>query len=165
MSTLQYGVAIAMNGLVIVIFSIPVNSLLARFPPVFALIGAALLMGTGFGLTGIVHTAPLYALSVVVWTFGELMAAPVTSTMIANLSPVHLRGVYQGVYGTAWGLASFAGPALGGLVLSYFGATSLWLSCFALGIVIALGYVLLAIRTPYTTKEKRNEEIDMECSS
>jgi MFS family permease len=153
MSELQYGVAIAMNGLIIVLFSIPVNTLLARFPPIFALSGAALLMGTGFGLTGVVHTVPLYALSVVVWTFGELMAAPVTSTIIANLSPIHMRGVYQGIYGTAWGLASFAGPALGGLVLSYLGASSLWLGCFALGIVIAFGYILLARKTSYITKE------------
>ncbi len=153
MSEIQYGVAIAMNGLIIVLFSIPVNALLTRFPPIFALISAALLMGTGFGLTGIVDTAPLYALSVIIWTFGELMAAPLTSTIITNLSPVHLRGVYQGVYGTAWGLASFAGPALGGLVLSYFGATSLWLGCFALGIIIAFGYILLARKTSYVTKE------------
>ncbi len=153
MSALQYGVAIAMNGLVIVVWSIPVNRLLARFPPFFALAGAALLMGTGFSITGIVHTTPLYALSVVIWTFGELMAAPVTSTVIANLAPVHLRGVYQGIYGTAWGLASFAGPAVGGLVFSYFGASSLWEGCFVLGLVIALGYIVLSRRTIHITRK------------
>ncbi|MEO8970587.1 MAG: MFS transporter [Ktedonobacteraceae bacterium] len=143
MSTAEYGIAIAMNGLLIVGVSVPVSHILPRFPRHFALAGSALLMGTGFGLVGFVHTLPFYALTVIIWTMGELIAAPVGSTLIADLSPVHLRGLYSGVFGTAWGLAAFVGPALGGLVLEHFGNLSLWSGCFTLGLIVALGQLLL----------------------
>lgn len=143
MSTAQYGIAIAMNGLLIVGVSVPITPVLSRFPRHFILAGSAVLMGTGFGLVGFVHTLPLYTLTIIIWTMGELIAAPVGSTLIANISPVDLRGLYSGVFGTAWGLAAFVGPTLGGLVLEHFGNLTLWSGCFILGLIVALGQLLL----------------------
>lgn len=143
MNTAEYGIAIAMNGLLIVAISVPASHALVRFPRHVVLAVAAVLMGTGFGLVGFVHTLPLYALAVIIWTLGELTASPVSSTLIADISPTHLRGLYSGIFGTAWGLAAFVGPALGGLVLQRFGNLTLWSACFILGLITALGHLLL----------------------
>lgn len=143
LSTEQYGIVIAMNGLVIVLCSLPINRLLRRLPHALVLCGAALLMGVGFGMIWIMHNVLFDALTVGIWTLGELSAAPVSSVVISDISPEHLRGTYMGVFGISWSLASFAGPALGGLVFEQFGAFTVWISCFCVGLFVAFCYLFM----------------------
>ena len=104
----------------------------------------ALLTGTGFGLTGLVGEPIGYAMSIVVWTLGEIVLSPISSALVADLAPPHLRGRYQGAFWTIFGLASLFGPTLGAQVLGRFGASALWWGCLAGGIVAALLQIVLA---------------------
>ena len=144
MSAAQYGLAIAANGALIVLLSIPVSRAAARWPRFETMAVAALLLGVGFGLTAIASSLPLYILTVAVWTLGEIAGAAVAPTIVADLSPVELRGLYQGVFGAAWGLSLFVGPAVGGWVFQHLGPTVLWTGCLALGGMVALGYLVLS---------------------
>lgn len=146
LNLLEYGVTLATNGAVAILLSIPVSYQLDRFARGRVLAVAAVLLGTGYGLTGLVDQFPLYVLTVAVWSLGDLIQAPVSSTVALDLAPVQLRGTYQGIYGIAWGMAAFVGPALGGLVLERWGAGALWASCWVLGGALALGFA--AISTP-----------------
>ena len=78
-----------------------------------------------------------------VWTIGEIIGSAVAPALVADLSPVDLRGLFQGVFGAAWGLAAFLGPLIGGFVFERFGSSALWGGCFALGCLIAIGYLLM----------------------
>jgi MFS family permease len=82
--------------------------------------------------------------AVVIWTFGELIASPISSVVIADLAPPTMRGVYQGVLNMAWGLAGFAGPLAGGFIFGRFGAPMLWIGCFIMGVCVAIGQFFLA---------------------
>ena len=121
-----------------------ISHVVTRWPRFGAISLAALLLGLGCGLTGLARSLPVYALSVVVWTFGEIIGASVAPTIIADLSPVELRGLYQGIFGSAWGLSFFIGPLLGSWVFDQFSPGSLWLGCLVLGCLLALGYLALA---------------------
>lgn len=142
----QYGLVIALNGIIIVLVSVPVSHMVTRLPRDLVLVGSSLLMGIGFGLVAFWHILPWYAFTVQVWTFGELLGSPVTSALIADIAPGRLRGTYQGIYGMAWGLASFVAPVLGGAVFEHLGTQVLWGGCFVIGLFIACGYLLLARR-------------------
>ena len=141
----DYGLAIAVNGALIVLVTLHVTRFLERFPryPVMAV--AALLLGAGFGLTELASTLPLYALTVVIWTIGEVIGAAVAPVIVSEMSPAALRGLYQGIWGASWGLAFFIGPALGGFVLHNYGSGVLWGAIFVLGVAISLGYLALSI--------------------
>jgi MFS family permease len=143
LSEADYGAAIAVNGLLIVLISIPVSRILGRFPRFAVMSAAALLIGVGLGLNVFAETTLMYGLAVAVWTVGELMAAPIAPTIIADLAPEESRGTYQGIYTTSWGLAFLVWPAVGGFVLTYANATVLWLGCLVLGIGAAVCYLLL----------------------
>jgi MFS family permease len=110
----QYGLAIATNGFLIVLISIPLSNMAGHWPRFEAMAGSAVLLGLGFGFGALSTTFPLYALSVVIWTLGEIISSAVAPAIIADLAPVKLRGLYQGIFGSAWGgLALFIGPLLG----------------------------------------------------
>ena len=140
----QYGLAIALNGALIVLVNIPVSNSAARWPRFTALALAALFLGLGYGLTAVASTLPFYALTVAVWTLGEIAGSAVAPAVVADLSPVELRGLYQGIFGAAWGLSFFIGPMLGGWIFEHGGAQALWVGCFILGCLLSLGYLALA---------------------
>ena len=139
----EFGIAIALNGVLIVALQLPASRLLARPRAARVLAGACVFTGVGFGLTGLVATAPLYAATIAVWTLGEILNAAVGPSVVSQLAPADQRGSYQGVYHMTWGLASLAGPLVGGALLARAGSGALWLSCGAAAGVAALGYLLL----------------------
>ena len=52
----------------------------------------------------------------VVMTIGELIIVPTSSTYIANLAPVDMRGRYMSFYTLTWGVAAGIGPIFGGFL-------------------------------------------------
>ena len=152
----QYGLAIAVNGFLIVLVSIPISNMAGHWPRFEAMAVSAVLLGLGFGFTSLADTYPLFALSVGIWTLGEIAASAVAPAIIADLSPVELRGLYQGIFGSAWGLAFFIGPLLGGWVYEHLGANLLWESSLVLGLLLALGF--WGMRAPAKRRmEKRTD--------
>jgi predicted MFS family arabinose efflux permease len=139
-----YGLAAAANGILIVLVTIQLSRLIVTWRPFAAMALSALALGAGFGMNIWAATLPAYVIAVVVWTVGEIIGAAVAPTIIANLAPVERRGLYQGVFGSAWGLSFFIGPIVGTWVFDRFSPDVLWIGCGALGVVLAAGYLLLA---------------------
>jgi MFS family permease len=140
-----YGSVIALNGVLIVVGQFVVTRALRRLDRTVALAVACVVLGVGFGLTAFASTPVFYAVTVLVWTVGEMFQAPSNSTTVAALSPTNLRGRYQGVFSFSWASASFLAPVLGGAVLQYGGKAALWLGC--LGVCVAAAVMHLTSRT------------------
>jgi len=151
----QYGLAIAVNGFLIVLISIPISNMSRHWPRFAAMAVAAVFLGLGFGFTAFADSSLLFALSVAIWTLGEIAASAVAPAIIADLAPVELRGLYQGIFGSAWGLAFFIGPLLGGWIFEHLGANALWGSCLVLGLLLALGY--LGMSAPARRRMEKSE--------
>ena len=141
----DYGLAIAVNGTLIVLVTLWVSRRVERLPRYPVMAAAALLLGLGFGLTGLASTLPFYAVTVGVWTLGEVISASIAPTIVSEMSPLAMRGLYQGIWGSSWGLAFFLGPALGGFVFDHLGSDTLWAITFVIGIIVAVGYLLMSI--------------------
>jgi MFS family permease len=145
LSDSDYGLLISLNGLAIVLFELPLVAITQRFPyrPVLTL--GSLLVGLGFALNAVANDLPELALTVLIWTLGEIIYAPVASAYVADIAPEHMRGRYQGAWGLTWGLAYVFAPAVGAAIFAW-SADGLWLICGLLGLAAAL--LLLAARPP-----------------
>jgi MFS family permease len=141
----QVGLVLATNGVLIVLLQVPVSRWLdARRPaPVLAI--SALLTGLGFGLNGWVEGFAPAVAGVALWTLGEILHAPVSSAVIADRSPVDLRGRYQGLFSMNFALAGFFAINAGGQIYGR-SPMGLWMVCLAVGAVSALGYLVLGPR-------------------
>lgn len=139
----QYGLAIAVNGALIVLLGLPASHASSRWPRFGAIAISAVLVGVGFGMNAMATTLPLYALAVAVWTLGEIAFSTVAPSLIADLAPVEYRGLYQGVFGAAFGLSFFTGPIVGGLVYERLGPDVLWIGCLVAGALLAAGYLVM----------------------
>ncbi|MEV5607835.1 MFS transporter [Streptomyces sp. NPDC052225] len=147
-SSSDVGLVAAVNGIVIVALQIPLTRFIERRDPGRLLAVSSLLIGYGFALTAFAGSLAAYALTVIVWTLGEMVNAPTQSGLVARLSPAEGRGRYQGVYTMSWSAAALVAPLAGGWVLDTAGAGWLWAGCAALGTVTAAGYRLLMRALP-----------------
>ena len=140
LSLAVYGTLAAFNGILIVVIELPLTTVTRRFParPVIAL--GFLLEGLGFALTGFAETAIAFAVTVSIWTLGEIVGSPVSAAYVADLAPERLRGRYMGAWSFSWGIGLVLGPLLGTALYAWQPA-ALWLTCFVLG-VLAAGLVL-----------------------
>ena len=142
LSTSDFGLLMGLNGAICICCELPLTSITQRLPARGVMVCGQLLLGIGFALTGFAHALPALAATVMVWTLGEMVNAPVSSAYLAGLAPAHLRGRYLGANSTTWALGTVLAPGLGGIL---FGIDErlLWLSCLVLGIaaaaLIALG--------------------------
>ncbi|AZQ72945.1 MULTISPECIES: MDR family MFS transporter [Streptomyces] len=142
-SSADYGMVIAVNGVLIVALQIPVTRFIEHRDPQRLLVISALLAGYGFGLTAFAGSLGVYALTICVWTLAEIVNSPTQMGLVVRLSPVQGRGRYQGVYTLSWSLAALIAPLAGGYVIDEFGAAVLWAGCAVVGTVAAAGYWLL----------------------
>ncbi|MFG2307413.1 MDR family MFS transporter [Streptomyces sp. NPDC048566] len=144
----DYGTAIAVNGVMIVVLQIPVTRFIEHRDPRRLLIVSSVLAGYGFGLTAFAGSVGVFTLTVCVWTLAEIVNAPTQTGLVVRLSPVHGRGRYQGMYTLSWALASLVAPVMSGVVIDRFGAAYLWGLCALVGTVAGFGYALLMRRLP-----------------
>lgn len=137
----QYGAVIALNGLLIVLVTVPLTRWLQEFPSSQVLAVSSVFVGLGFGATAWASSVPAYAVTVAVWTVGEVIGAAVGPALVAGLAPAALRGRYQGLFGFAFAGASLAAPLVGGTVYQHLGGTTLWLGCGVVSLATALGHL------------------------
>ncbi|MGX2995547.1 MDR family MFS transporter [Streptomyces sp. JNUCC 64] len=140
LSPAQFGMAMAVNGVLIVVLQIPVTRFIQHRDPRMLLIASSLVLGIGFGLTAFADSLAVLMLTIGVWTLAEIVNAPTQTSLVVRLSPVHGRGRYQGMYTLSWAVASLVAPLMSGYVIDGLGADWLWASCAVLGAVAAFGY-------------------------
>jgi MFS family permease len=128
-----YGALLSINGVMIVLFELALTSWTQRKPmrPLIA-IGYAL-AGIGVALTGVAHSVPALAATVVVWTLGEMIYAPVTATYVTSLAPERYRGRYMGLWHSTWSSGMLIGPTLGSMIYQR-NSAALWITCAILGV-------------------------------
>ncbi|MFI1678774.1 MDR family MFS transporter [Streptomyces sp. NPDC020607] len=136
----DYGLAIAVNGVLIVVMQIPVTRYIEHRDPRRLLVISSVVAGYGFGLTAFAGSLGVFALTVCVWTLAEIVNAPTQTGLVVRLSPVHGRGRYQGMYTMSWSVAALVAPLMSGFMIDRFGAEWLWGTCAVLGTGAALGY-------------------------
>jgi MFS family permease len=132
-----YGALVALNGLIVLVLELPIAGV-TRFRarrPVIAL-GMALIT-VGFALTGAAPSVLLLAGTVLIWTLGEIISAPVASAYVSDIAPEHLRGRYHGAWSFTFALGMVIGPAVGGQLFSW-SPPLLWGACAVVGFVATM---------------------------
>jgi MFS family permease len=137
-SEASFGLLLTVNTALIIFLEVPLNAAMSHWPHRRALPLGAILCGVGFGALAFVTGFWTAALTVVIWTFGEMILFPASSAYVADLSPADKRGAYMGWLQVSFSVAFTLGPWLGARLLELAGARTLWTVTFALGTISAL---------------------------
>lgn len=132
-----YGFMFTVNTLIIVFVELPLNSAMVNWSHRQSLMIGGILCALGFGSLAFVSGTLGVMATVVVWTFGEMIMFPAMVAYVADLAPAHRRGEYMGFYNMAFSLALMVAPWAGTELLDRAGATALWFTCLAVGLLAA----------------------------
>lgn len=141
MPTQTFGLIFTINTLLIVFLEVRLNGMTAHWSPARALSVGSALCAVGFGALAFLTSSWGIMLTVVIWTFGEMILFPSTAAYVSELAPRARRGEYMGFYSMTFGIGFTLGPWAGLNVLEAAGARTLWIACLAVG---ALSTLLLA---------------------
>ncbi|SEG85320.1 Predicted arabinose efflux permease, MFS family [Nonomuraea solani] len=138
----QFGLAMALNGVLIVIVQPLVSAWLGRRDAARTFALGLIVMGAGFALTAFVTSTLGLAVTIVIWTAGEIVTAGIPGAVVAALAPAALRGRYAGLFGFSWSLAAVLAPLMGGVLLDV-GPRTLWFTVGGVALASAAGMLLL----------------------
>jgi MFS family permease len=141
-----FGQVAALNGILIAVVQLPLTRLYKRFPQSRVLAGSSALIGIGYSVLLLGHSAWIYGASIVVWTLGEIGNTPTSFAIVARISPEHLRGRYLGLYQVAWTGSLVVAPLIGGWVIDTWGTAPLWIGCLIVGVAAAAAQLGIGTR-------------------
>ena len=141
-----FGLTFVLNAALIIVLEVPLNLATAHWTHRRALVLGALLLAAGFGGLALTSGRLSVAVTVVAFTFGEMILFPVSAAYVAELAPPDRRGAYVGAYWMVFGLAMMVGPWAGTVFMERFGATALWTAVGACGVCAAAVLWVVATR-------------------
>ncbi len=131
----EIGFMYSLNGIIVVLFQLPVSRLIDGFRELNRMIVGVALYAVSFLVFGIFSAYPLILTAAAILTMGENIYYPTANAMISKMAPQNRRGEYFGAYSAISGLAAPMIVLFGALLLTALphDFTALW------GIVAAVG--------------------------
>jgi MFS family permease len=131
-----YGLLVALNGLVVIAFELPLTRFVQGWPPRRAVPLGIALIGVGISLYGLPGGLPMLAAATLVWSLGEIVGAPSAAAYPAMVAPAAARGRYVALVTGGQSSGYAIGPVLGTLAYPVSPALT-WAACAALGLLAA----------------------------
>jgi MFS family permease len=139
----QIGLLFAINGLLIVLFELPLIHSVERKSVLKIMAIGTILFAGGFSILPLSTSYLFAAICVIIWTFGEMLVFPLVAGFIANRAMDNNRGQYMGMFSFTFSLAFVIGPTLGSWIYDNYSPTYLWTGTGAIGIIIMIGLLTL----------------------
>jgi predicted MFS family arabinose efflux permease len=140
----RIGQLLMINTLMIVTLEMVLMDAVKKFLITRTISLSFLFLGVGFALMPLGRGFSYAALTVVVWTFGEMLSMPLVGALIAGRAGPQNLGRYMGMFSSAFSLAFILGPAAGTLVYDRFGPAALWFGCGGAGALLFAAFSALS---------------------
>jgi predicted MFS family arabinose efflux permease len=132
-----YSVMVALNGLVVILFELPVTTVVSRWP-------ARRVIGVGFPLLGVglaAYSLPaglaVFVTGTLLWSLAEIIEGPTMFAYPAQAGPEWLQGRYIGAGHGMFGLGAAIGPVVGVALWSALGSR-FWIVCGLVSVLALL---------------------------
>ncbi|MBX7218597.1 MAG: MFS transporter [Blastocatellia bacterium] len=141
MPEFYFGMMFTLNTVLIVFLEVPLNLAMVNWDHRRTMALGSMCYAVGFGAMLFAHNVWSLVVTVIIWTFGEMVLFPTLSAYVAEIAPAAQRGSYMGLYMMAFNLSFAVGPWLGNVVLERFGSHILWPSTFVVATISALMFL------------------------
>jgi MFS family permease len=135
------------NAVTVVVFQLAASRIVLKRDPVTAIVIGGLLMFTGMAGFAAATTMWMFIAAMVVFSIGETFIVPSEFAIIDRIAPEERRGSYFGAQSFSQ-LGGFVGPYLGGLLLSTWNGTVMFLGVGTLALLSVTFYLIVGRRVP-----------------
>ncbi len=151
----KFGILMSVNAITVLVFTVGVTALTKHRKPLTNIAMAGLLYAVGFGMLAFIHSFPLFILSTVVWTIGEILVVTNFSVYMADNSPSNFRARFSAIGSLSWSIGAAGGTSIAGKFIQEVGLNYIWPLCFILALLGTIGMYGICLRSK--RKEIENE--------
>jgi predicted MFS family arabinose efflux permease len=142
----RIGQLFAVNTIIIVTLEMILMEKIRKHSQARAINISFVLLGIGVGMMPFGRGTAFGALTVAVWTFGEMLSMPLVTALIAGRADDSNRGQYMGLFSLSFSLAFIIAPAGGTAIYEHWGPDAVWYVCSGVCFLLA---VVFSILRPY----------------
>ena len=124
--------------------------------PLFNIALSGVFFAVSFGMNFLIKVYPLFIITTIVWTIGEIVNATNMGVYIADHAPSSHRGRFNSVLNIITGAGSAIGPLIMGRYIENLGVKFVWPLVFSVTMISALMIYLLHLR------ENRQHKVNLE---
>jgi MFS family permease len=139
-----WGFLMILNPLLVTVLQLRLTRWTRGVPASIKLGIAMPMMGVPFLLLNWRGTAPVIALVIIIFVFGEMLWVPTSQAVVAALAPADIRGAYMGAFGGTWSIGWALTPFLGLTIRNAYGDATMWLWVAVIGVVAGITGLLAA---------------------
>ena len=151
-----YGYLMSANGITVILLTPLISAVTSRWRSISNLGLAGLFFACGFGVIFFCSNLPLFFISTIIWTIGEILHAINLNVFLAENAPASHRGRFHALYNSIAGAGHSLGPWLCGLFLMRFAILWVWPISFALALSgAAILYTLYPVSYTHLDVYKR----------
>lgn len=152
-----YGFVMSVNAISVLSLTMFITKLTKDWNPLRAISTAGVMYGVGFGMIGFITTMPLFILSTIIWTTGEILVVTNFGVYIANNTPQNFRARFNAVTSLSWSIGAIIGTSAMGTYMDALGVKAVWPLVFVLSLSGAVGMYILKVKSE--DAEKLEESI------
>lgn len=139
-TTATFGLLAIINTIMIIFLEVPLNNAMSHWPDKRSMMLACLLIGIGFGGMALANNIAGLVITIVIWTFGEMIFFPSTANYAADIAPKEKRGEYMGYYQMTFSMSFALGPWLGTQIYQHAGPVMIWVYMFIFSLVSVFAF-------------------------
>lgn len=138
-----FGLLMSINAFTVIMLTLLVTNLTEKENPLFNITIAGVFYALGFGMIGIINCFPLFIVSTVLWTIGEILIRTNLGTYLANNSPVNFRARFSTLGCLSWAIGATFGTSVMGKYINLMGINAVWPLIFLLSIIASFFMLIL----------------------
>jgi MFS family permease len=142
----QIGFFLGANGLMVILFQVPIAYLIDRGSRIVALLAGALLFAASAATLLLSETfLGIFVAFVLFFTLAEMILEVAGASLAAELAPARLRGTYLALFGACFGVACGFSPIVAGALLEARLPALIWTIQLAVAASAAVGLGFLVL--------------------
>jgi predicted MFS family arabinose efflux permease len=145
----------ATNAIMVVTLQTLTTRATKRYLPLLVLSIGSFFYAIAVGSVAFAQSFVGFWIAIIIMTIGELILAPTSSTYVANLAPIEMRGRYMSLFGLSWPIGAGVGPLIGGILSDTLGPRATWFGGLAIGLLSAAIFLHL-FRHPQRAANSRS---------
>jgi len=134
------GLLLFLNGLMIVLFEMPLVGWLERInmSKTMATFWGTVFLALSFLVLNLTSWSGILIIGMILMTIGEMIGSPFSNALALSMSPKGRKGSYMGMYTMSWSLAHIVGHKGGMDAVDHFGFELTWYAVFCILVLVCL---------------------------